>query len=111
MLQLAQRTLAPRSPSVSIKTAVCTVICNDPVTRTPASGLLGAYFSRIAIRPGISFSAMLISLRPHSARDMSRTLKSVFFVVSVDEDMGIETNVVGRNTSQKHQATHPYILM
>src|SRR5438477_3089634 len=53
------------------------VMCNDPVTRTPWSGFSGAYFSRIAIRPGISFSAMEISLRPQSAREMSATLWSV----------------------------------
>src|SRR5580765_7158346 len=63
MLQLAQRTVAPRSTSVSIKTAVWTVMCNEPVTRTPVSGFCGAYFSRIAIKPGISFSAMEISFR------------------------------------------------
>ena len=78
MLQLAQRTCAPRATSVSINTAVWIVMCNDPVTRTPASGLLGAYFSRIAINPGISFSAMEISLRPQSASVLSRTLKSCF---------------------------------
>ena len=44
--------------------------------RTPASGLSGAYFSRMDMSPGISFSAMVISLRPHSARERSRTLKS-----------------------------------
>ena len=38
MLQLAQRTEAPRSTSVSISTAVWIVMCSDPVTRTPASG-------------------------------------------------------------------------
>ena len=49
-------------------------MCSDPVMRTPASGLDFAYFSRIAIKPGISFSAMEISLRPQSARVMSRIL-------------------------------------
>jgi len=76
MLQLAQRTLAPRSTSVSMSTAVWMVMCSEPVIRTPANGLEGAYFSRIDIRPGISFSASEISLRPHSARERSRTLKS-----------------------------------
>src|SRR3954465_525805 len=55
-------------------------MCSDPVTRTPASGLLGAYFSRMAINPGISFSAMEISFRPQSASVMSRTLKSCFVI-------------------------------
>ncbi len=43
MLQLAQRTCAPRATSVSIRTAVCTVMCNDPVMRAPVSGLLSPY--------------------------------------------------------------------
>jgi hypothetical protein len=59
------------------------VMCKDPVMRTPASGFDGAYFSRIAMRPGISFSAMEISLRPQSARERSRTLKSAATGVSV----------------------------
>ncbi len=40
----------------------------------PASGLLGPYFLRRAIRPGISFSASSISFRPQSANDRSATL-------------------------------------
>ena len=40
MLQLAQRTSAPRATRVSISTAVCTVMCSEPATRAPASGLL-----------------------------------------------------------------------
>src|SRR5438477_53688 len=38
------------------------------------TAFLGAYFSRIAIRPGISFSAMPISFLPKSARLISATL-------------------------------------
>ena len=34
---------------------------------TPASGLDGPYFSRVAMSPGISCSAIEISLRPNSA--------------------------------------------
>jgi hypothetical protein len=41
-----------------------------------AQRLLGANSSRIAIRPGISVSAMRISLRPQSASARSATLKS-----------------------------------
>ena len=74
MLQEAQRTEAPRSARVSIRTAVWMVMCSEPVTRTPLSGLLAAYFLRIDISPGISCSAISISLRPQSARDMSATL-------------------------------------
>ena len=64
MLQLAQRTSAPRAARVSIRTAVCTVMCSDPVMRAPFSGWADACSSRVAIRPGISCSARAISLRP-----------------------------------------------
>ena len=40
MLQLAQRTSAPSAMSVSMSTAVWTVMCSEPVMRAPASGLL-----------------------------------------------------------------------
>ena len=69
MLQLAQRTRAPSAVSVSISTAVCTVMCSDPVMRAPARGWLAAYSERMAMRPGISCSARTISLRPNSAAD------------------------------------------
>src|SRR5260221_5650202 len=49
-------------------------MCNEPVIRTPANGLAFAYFARIAIRPGISCSAMSISFRPNSATPRSATL-------------------------------------
>ncbi len=39
MLQEAQRTSAPRSTRVSIRTAVWMVMCNEPAIRAPASGL------------------------------------------------------------------------
>src|SRR3984957_12552817 len=74
MLQLAQRTWAPRAARVSIRTAVWMVMCSDPVTRAPRSGCASAYSSRTAISPGISCSASLISLRPKSASDRSATL-------------------------------------
>ncbi|GAA3484176.1 hypothetical protein GCM10018966_087080 [Streptomyces yanii] len=76
MLQEAQRTWAPRATRVSISTAVCTVMCSEPVMRAPASGCESAYSLRIDIRPGISCSASVISLRPNSARERSATLKS-----------------------------------
>jgi hypothetical protein len=60
MLQLAQRTWAPSATSVSISTAVCTVMCSDPAMRAPASGCVGPNSSRRDIRPGISFSARRI---------------------------------------------------
>ena len=40
-----------------------------PAMRAPLSGWVFANSSRIAIRPGISVSAMRISLRPQAARD------------------------------------------
>ena len=43
------------------------------------SGFVWPYFSRSAIRPGISFSASMISLRPQSASEMSATLYGSFF--------------------------------
>src|SRR6516164_8677117 len=44
--------------------------------RAPRSGCVGANSSRIAMSPGISVSAIAISLRPKSASDRSATLKS-----------------------------------
>ncbi len=38
MLQLAQRTCAPRATRVSISTAVWIVMCSEPVIRAPRSG-------------------------------------------------------------------------
>jgi hypothetical protein len=67
MLHEAQRTSAPSACSVSISTAVWMVMCRLPVMRAPFSGCLAANSSRMAIRPGISVSAMRISLRPQSA--------------------------------------------
>ena len=74
MLQDDHVTSAPSSTSVSIKTAVWMVMCKQPAIRAPANGLEAPYSARKAIRPGISASANLISLRPQSARLMSFTL-------------------------------------
>ena len=74
MLQEAQRTSAPSAFSVSISTAVWIVMCSEPAMRAPFNGCLAAYSFRIAIRPGISVSAMSISARPQSARPISLTL-------------------------------------
>jgi len=46
-------------------------MCRLPEMRAPRKGWLFANSARIAIRPGISVSAILISLRPQSARLMS----------------------------------------
>jgi len=56
ILQLAQRTDAPSSLSVSMRIAVSMVMCSEPVMRTPCSGFNGPYFLRMAMRPGISCS-------------------------------------------------------
>src|SRR5271167_4220087 len=83
MLHDAQRTSAPSALSVSISTAVWIVMCSEPAMRAPRSGCCGANSSRIAMRPGISVSAMAISLRPQAASSMSATLKSAKFRISV----------------------------
>ncbi len=67
MLHDAQRTSAPSFFSVSISIAVWMVMCSEPATRAPCSGLSFANSLPMAIRPGISVSAMTISLRPQSA--------------------------------------------
>ncbi len=74
MLQDDQRTVAPSAVSVSISTAVWIVMCRQPAMRAPFSGWLAPYSARIAIRPGISSSAIEISLRPQAAREKSLTL-------------------------------------
>src|SRR5277367_4710522 len=51
-------------------------MCSEPMMRRPLSGCLAAYSSRTAIRPGISCSASMISLRPHSASARLATLNS-----------------------------------
>jgi hypothetical protein len=73
MLQETQRMSAPSASSVSISTAVWIVMWSEPAMRAPRSGCAFPYSSRTAIRPGISVSAIEISLRPHSARPMSLT--------------------------------------
>src|SRR5262249_9675169 len=88
MLHELQRTCAPSLISVSISTAVWMVMCRQPAMRAPLRGCCLPYLERRDMRPGISFSASMISLRPHSARDMSFTLWSAsavagFLVVAV----------------------------
>lgn len=64
-------TSAPSSTRVSISTAVCTVMWRQPAIRAPLSIFDGPYFFLMAMSPGISFSAKVISLRPHSAKERS----------------------------------------
>jgi hypothetical protein len=73
MLQEAQRTSAPSATSVSISTAVWIVMCSEPAIRAPFNGFSLPNSSRTAIRPGISVSAMAISVRPQLARAISFT--------------------------------------
>src|SRR5262245_52595887 len=74
MLQETQRTSAPRSVRVSIRTAVWTVMWSEPMILAPASGFFPRYSDRRAIKPGISCSASRISWRPKSPRERSLTL-------------------------------------
>ena len=62
-----------------------------------AAAAAGANSSRIAIRPGISVSAIAISLRPQSASDRSATAKSASFFASVGA-------FIGRNSSSSTAA-------
>src|ERR1700691_688070 len=75
MLQLTQRTSAPSATRVSISTAVWIVMCSEPAMRDPVSGLDWPNSARMAMRPGISCSASVISARPKSASERSATLK------------------------------------
>ena len=79
MLQDDQVTSAPSSRRVSIRTAVWTVMCRQPAILAPRRGLLGPYFCLRYIRPGISFSARVSSLRPQSAREMSAVNRLCYF--------------------------------
>mmetsp|Transcript_122758 Transcript_122758/g.172928 ORF Transcript_122758/g.172928 Transcript_122758/m.172928 type:complete len:257 (-) Transcript_122758:27-797(-) len=76
MLHEHQRTLAPRAASVSIRTPVWMVMCREPLMFMPLKGCEGPNSLRAAIRPGISCSARVSSLRPNSARPMSFTFES-----------------------------------
>src|ERR1039458_2983517 len=71
------------------------VMCREPLMRTPWSGFSWAYLRRMAIRPGISYSATEISLRPQSAKERSATLKSTAVESSVA--VPIKAPLVSRN--------------
>jgi hypothetical protein len=74
MLHEAQRMSAPSSARVSISTAVWIVMCSEPAMRAPLSGFDPPNSARSAMSPGISVSAISISLRPKSASPMSLTV-------------------------------------
>lgn len=77
-------TLAPSSTRVSMRTAVCTVMCRQPAIRAPFKIFPGPYFFLMAIKPGISFSAMVISFRPHSDKDKSAATKNQQYHTLID---------------------------
>lgn len=93
MLQEDQRTSAPSSINVSIRTAVWIVICRQPAIRAPARGLEGPYFRRSSISPGISFSAIVNSFRPQSAKLISAKI----------EELGDQTGCYARASAKTHQ--------
>merc|ERR1719236_48879 len=76
MLHEHQRTLAPSAAKVSISTPVWIVMWSEPLMFIPLKGWLGPSSLRAAMRPGISCSASVSSLRPNSARPKSLTLES-----------------------------------
>ena len=81
-------------------------MCRLPAMRAPRSGCSGANSSRIAMRPGISVSAIAISLRPQSASARSATLKSEKFLVSVAAFIG--HSIVGdRAAGGGKRSRHP----
>src|SRR3954467_12661258 len=92
MLHDAQRICAPSACSVSISTAVWMVMCSEPVMRAPLSGCDLACLRRIAIRPGISCSAMRIALRPQSASEGS----AITLSVEEDDERRAEAVAMGR---------------
>ncbi len=57
-------------------------MCKQPAIRAPFKGFSSRYSFRKLIKPGISASANLISLRPQSAKLISLTLYFTNVVVS-----------------------------
>merc|ERR1719382_1214356 len=76
MLQEHQRTFAPKAWRVSMSTPVWMVMWSEPLMSKPLNGWPGPYSFRAAMRPGISCSASVSSLRPNSAKPMSFTFDS-----------------------------------
>ena len=74
MLQEHHLMSPPRALRVSMSTAVWMVMWRDPAMRAPLRGASPPNSLREAIKPGISTSAIWISLRPKSASEMSATL-------------------------------------
>src|SRR6202034_1340136 len=57
-------------------------MCKEPAMCAPRSGCSAAYSWRIAMSPGISVSAILISLRPQSASLISLTIDSALIFIA-----------------------------
>merc|ERR1719487_2453423 len=76
ILQEHHRTVAPKAAKVSISTPVWMVMCREPLISNPLNGWAGPNSLRAAMRPGISCSARVSSLRPNSASPISLTLES-----------------------------------
>lgn len=51
------------------------VMWRQPAILAPLRIFIGPYFLRIAIKPGISFSAISISARPHAASSIFAEIK------------------------------------
>src|ERR1700687_5973699 len=100
MLQEAQRMSAPSAAKVSISTAVWIVMCRDPAMRAPFSGWLLAYCSRTDMRPGISVSAMAISLRPQSESPLSLTWELIATPLRPHKDIKKSLYLVCGDASQ-----------
>src|SRR5688572_28763516 len=82
-----------------MRTAVCTVMCSEPMIFAPASGCLPLYSFRSAIRPGISCSASLISFRPYSASDRSFTLKGSRSLETAKRSTELVSEVAGKSAT------------
>mmetsp|Transcript_13027 Transcript_13027/g.29124 ORF Transcript_13027/g.29124 Transcript_13027/m.29124 type:complete len:231 (+) Transcript_13027:890-1582(+) len=82
MLHEHHLTSAPRALRVSMSTAVWMVMCREPEIRAPLKQSVPYSFLQ-AMRPGISYSASSISLRPKSASEISATLKSPVDILEV----------------------------
>ena len=74
MLHPDHLTSAPSAVKVSIKTAVCMVICIQPKILAPLRGCSFPYLSLNFIKAGISDWAITISFLPQSANSISATL-------------------------------------
>ena len=70
---------------------------SDPEMRARSAAALVANSSRIAINPGISVSAIAISLRPQSASERSATLKSAELRLLITALIRYLRSIVNRN--------------